>query len=88
MWYALFLIIQQGKVMIYGKAGEKLLISFSLILMLTGIYFGKPRGFGHNEKGEDIGFNTEVYSASEVVDWTWDWSLLFPFDYLVIYFYI
>lgn len=56
--------------------------------MLTGIYFGKPRGFGHNEKGEDIGFNTEVYSASEVVDWTWDWSLLFPFDYLVIYFYI
>ncbi|KAL6899053.1 hypothetical protein ACP4OV_005711 [Aristida adscensionis] len=30
------------------------------------IYFGKPRGFGTNDKGEDIGFNTEVYSASEV----------------------
>ncbi|XP_058102879.1 3-isopropylmalate dehydrogenase 2, chloroplastic-like isoform X2 [Magnolia sinica] len=31
-----------------------------------GIYFGKPRGFGTNEKGEDIGFNTEVYSTSEI----------------------
>nr|KJB70646.1 hypothetical protein B456_011G085100 [Gossypium raimondii] len=30
-----------------------------------GIYFGKPRGFGTNEKGEDIGFNTEVYSTHE-----------------------
>ncbi|KAB2008222.1 hypothetical protein ERO13_D10G078300v2 [Gossypium hirsutum] len=31
-----------------------------------GIYFGKPRGFGTNEKGEDIGFNTEVYSTHEI----------------------
>lgn len=34
--------------------------------MMTGIYFGKPRGFGTNENGDDIGFNTEVYSTSEV----------------------
>lgn len=32
----------------------------------AGIYFGKPRGFGTNEDGDDIGFNTEVYSTSEV----------------------
>ncbi|KAM1044060.1 hypothetical protein COP2_036206 [Malus domestica] len=32
-----------------------------------GIYFGKPRGFGTNENGEEIGFNTEVYAAYEVV---------------------
>lgn len=31
-----------------------------------GIYFGKPRGFGTNDKGERIGFNTEVYSEPEV----------------------
>ncbi|KAL5219602.1 hypothetical protein ABZP36_020286 [Zizania latifolia] len=31
-----------------------------------GIYFGIPRGFGTNDKGEDTGFNTEVYSVSEV----------------------
>uniref|UniRef100_A0A2P2MW14 3-isopropylmalate dehydrogenase n=1 Tax=Rhizophora mucronata TaxID=61149 RepID=A0A2P2MW14_RHIMU len=30
-----------------------------------GIYFGKPRGFGTNDDGEEIGFNTEVYAASE-----------------------
>jgi 3-isopropylmalate dehydrogenase len=33
---------------------------------LTGIYFGKPRGFGTNGKGEEIGFNTELYAVSEV----------------------
>lgn len=37
---------------------------------LTGIYFGKPRGFETNEKGEDVGFNTEIYSASEVGEYT------------------
>ena len=37
-----------------------------LVRIFTGIYFGKPRGFGTNDKGEDIGFNTEVYSSSEV----------------------
>eukprot|EP01018_Ginkgo_biloba_P004624 Gb_05685 [translate_table: standard] len=31
-----------------------------------GIYFGEPKGFGRNENGERIGFNTEVYSTSEV----------------------
>lgn len=31
-----------------------------------GIYFGKPRGFGTNEDGEEIGFNTEVYATYEV----------------------
>ncbi|RWW04302.1 hypothetical protein GW17_00032481 [Ensete ventricosum] len=36
-------------------------------LVTLGIYFGKPRGFGSNDRGEDIGFNTEVYSAPEVL---------------------
>ena len=31
-----------------------------------GIYFGKPKGFGVNEAGERIGFNTMVYSEPEV----------------------
>eukprot|EP00967_Tisochrysis_lutea_P020449 scaffold23229_cov21-Tisochrysis_lutea.AAC.1 len=35
-------------------------------LQVGGIYFGKPRGFGTNEKGERIGYNTMVYSESEV----------------------
>eukprot|EP00775_Hariotina_reticulata_P012676 gene12676-12803_t len=34
--------------------------------LVGGIYFGQPRGFGTNEKGEKIGFNTDVYSESEV----------------------
>lgn len=29
--------------------------------LVGGIYFGQPRGFGINEKGERIGFNTDVY---------------------------
>lgn len=33
----------------------------------AGIYFGEPRGFSVNEKGEEIGFNTEVYSVSQVL---------------------
>ena len=32
----------------------------------SGIYFGEPKGFGKNSKGEQIAFNTEVYSTSEV----------------------
>jgi hypothetical protein len=40
--------------------------SHILFFCLTGIYFGKPRGFGTNDKGEEIGFNTELYSVSEV----------------------
>lgn len=31
-----------------------------------GLYYGKPRGFGINEEGEETGFCTEIYSSSEV----------------------
>ncbi|CAL9763651.1 unnamed protein product [Musa acuminata subsp. burmannicoides] len=42
-------------------------VDIMVVRELTGgIYFGKPRGFGSNDRGEDIGFNTEVYSASEI----------------------
>jgi len=34
--------------------------------LTSGIYFGEPRGFSVNEKGEEIGYNTEVYSVSEI----------------------
>ncbi|GIL44512.1 hypothetical protein Vafri_1963 [Volvox africanus] len=34
--------------------------------LVGGIYFGQPRGFGTNEKGDRIGFNTDVYSEPEV----------------------
>jgi len=45
---------------------------------VPGIYFGKPRGFGTNDKGEDIGFNTEVYSASEVTPPSIRYSTILP----------
>jgi len=35
-------------------------------LLYSGIYFGKPRGFGTDENGEETGFNTEIYAAHEV----------------------
>jgi 3-isopropylmalate dehydrogenase len=31
-----------------------------------GIYFGQPKGFGKNDKGERTGFNTDVYSEPEI----------------------
>lgn len=42
-------------------------INMPLFFLEIGIYFGQPRGFGTNENGEEIGFNTEVYAAYEVV---------------------
>ncbi|XP_059457663.1 3-isopropylmalate dehydrogenase 2, chloroplastic-like [Corylus avellana] len=42
-------------------------VDLMVVRELTGgIYFGKPRGFGKNEKGEEIGFNTEVYATYEI----------------------
>ncbi|XP_038999673.1 3-isopropylmalate dehydrogenase, chloroplastic-like isoform X2 [Hibiscus syriacus] len=42
-------------------------VDLMVVRELTGgIYFGKPRGFGTNEKGEEIGFNTEVYATYEI----------------------
>lgn len=42
-------------------------VDILIVRELTGgIYFGQPRGFGKNDKGERIGFNTEVYSEPEI----------------------
>ncbi|KAF0923769.1 hypothetical protein E2562_006727 [Oryza meyeriana var. granulata] len=42
-------------------------VDIMVVRELTGgIYFGQPRGFGTNDKGDDTGFNTEVYSVSEI----------------------
>lgn len=42
-------------------------VDLMVVRELTGgIYFGKPRGFGTNEFGHEIGFNTEVYATHEI----------------------
>lgn len=42
-------------------------VSAQVVRELTGgIYFGQPKGFGKNDKGDRIGFNTDVYSVPEI----------------------
>jgi 3-isopropylmalate dehydrogenase len=42
-------------------------VDIMVVRELTGgIYFGNPKGFGENERGERTGFNTMIYSEPEV----------------------
>lgn len=42
------------------------LLFLKLLYFYSGIYFGEPRGITKDENGEEVGFNTEVYSVSQV----------------------
>ena len=42
------------------------LFFFLSFCIYPGIYFGEPRGITKDENGEEVGFNTEVYSVSQV----------------------
>ncbi len=39
--------------------------------LVGGIYFGQPRGFSTNEKGERTGFNTDVYRSVDSLNERW-----------------
>lgn len=42
-------------------------IDIMVVRELTGdVYFGKPRGVSSNEKGEEVGINTLVYTTKEI----------------------
>ena len=42
-------------------------VDIMIVRELVGdLYFGEPRGFGTNDKGEKYGYNTMIYSESEV----------------------
>ncbi|KAH7857124.1 hypothetical protein Vadar_009230 [Vaccinium darrowii] len=45
-------------------------VDLMVVRELTGgIYFGKPRGFGTSENGQEVRFNTEVYATYESSDY-------------------
>ena len=42
-------------------------VDIMIVRELVGdLYFGEPRGFGTNDKGEKYGYNTMIYSEPEI----------------------